>query len=203
MKFAAITSMLLLGISCSSRIASPEKPPVSTTEATPTETPGESPSSPTRPEELPESESVCSQFYIRPESLKIMPELTIVARKAECVLKNALFHAAIHVHGKFAYSEKSTDQIVDDIKKCDHAMLRTYYKRFGSVVAFRNVGENDIYFNTKFAGNSIADKVNTAIHELLHIKGYSHPFNQTADRNESVPYMIGTIAQKFADSCNE
>jgi hypothetical protein len=64
-----------------------------------------------------------------------------------------------------------------------------------------------IKYNTRFRRNSTAQKVNTLVHEYVHVVDfaadghahvdYTHHGQSSVGNERSAPYAIGTIAQKF------
>jgi hypothetical protein len=71
------------------------------------------------------------------------------------------------------------------------AILAFYFSRLTSTVGYRNDGSNIIYCNRKFHNNfSILDEASNVTHEISHLMGFDHDFQNTSRRPYSFPYRI-------------
>lgn len=68
--------------------------------------------------------------------------------------------------------------------------------------AYRNVGSNVVYINTCVPRNPLASRVNTLVHERLHVVGFGHGDNSWRGKQNTVPYRVGTLAEKYTNACN-
>ena len=120
---------------------------------------------------------------------------------------------------QFTYTDLKTPQLINEVRfQLDKSEIKIgFYKSswfFRNVVAHvKNKQPNTVYLNTRnpnfyqLKGESleddIRDKINTVMHELIHIadnrSGYSfgHGDNSPQKKQNSFPYWMGVYASKF------
>lgn len=101
-------------------------------------------------------------------------------------------------------SDLTNQEIYDKIINANLTVpVHYYYKRFSSVVGYREPPDPDIYFNRKFHDYySACDTASNAFHEWSHTLGFDHPFNPTNDRGYTVPYSLNTVVEQCCESSN-
>ena len=124
-------------------------------------------------------------------------------RVANCVTVNSDFHKEIISIDKYEHFTGDSKDIVKSLISSKVAIVGTYYKRFTKAIAYRNIGSDKIWYNTKHAGSSVKSKVKTMIHERLHVLGYGHKGNNPAKYNnrDSVPYKVSGLGEKYVEGC--
>lgn len=140
-------------------------------------------------------------YYVNASTLEWVKDTIKIAN---CVTNEPNFHKEVLENGKYEHFDGDNQDIVDALLSSKKAEVGTYYKRFTKAVAYRNPGTNKIWFNRKFSKNSSgASKLNTMIHERLHVLGFGHKGNSKYKYNnvESVPYKVGKIAQGWYETC--
>ncbi|MEP7141249.1 MAG: hypothetical protein ABI707_00200 [Ferruginibacter sp.] len=71
----------------------------------------------------------------------------------------------------------------------------------GDVIGYSNPGTKEIFtYSVMFDGMKMAELANHYAHEWCHKLGFTHSFQRNRLRNNSVPYAIGNIVEKIADS---
>lgn len=160
----------------------------------------------------------CTQVAIKPEKKDIIVEvenssfyksessLSWIAKAieiADCVTVNKDFHNDILDNGEFTHYTGSSQAIIDSLMSSTTARVGSYYKWKSKAVAYRNQGSDKIWFNRYHAKRSINQKVNTMIHERLHVLGYGHKGNKSYKYNNlsSVPYKVGKIGERYSEGC--
>lgn len=121
-------------------------------------------------------------------------------KSAECVLKNEKFHAEI-LATKFDQTTKTPTQIVTDLKSGKPAFLRHYRTINPKSSATAHTVKDEIYFNKwNFSGKPLI-VMNTTIHEYMHVLGYSHKGNRPKGLENTVPYKVGNMSEKYYEIC--
>jgi hypothetical protein len=123
---------------------------------------------------------------------------------AECVTKNEAFLKEIGQFPKYDYTTKTPAQVESALRSDKSKMeLSTYQAPFWSkAIAYRNIGDNTIYFNRRKNPRQYAEMINTVIHEWLHVAGFDHGNNYATGKQNSVNYHGGLIAEKYVGVCN-
>lgn len=130
--------------------------------------------------------------------------LTEAARISNCVIGKKEFLDEVESFKGYTYTDKTPDQIVYVLKNPSTAYLNSYKTTnpFSSVVATTYLGDKEnIYFNLRKNPRTKKAHVNTAIHEALHLWGFSHGDNYAKGKENSVNYKVGEIAEKYVDDC--
>lgn len=73
-----------------------------------------------------------------------------------------------------------------------------FYRKYGSVIGYTNVGSKQINLNTKFMGRTVPHIVNTLIHEYVHVVGGTHSYKRSKSWPDTSPYAIGAFAESLA-----
>lgn len=125
------------------------------------------------------------------------------AALAKCVLLHTEYQAEIMAIEYFDYTNDDGVDVMNKMLGDYEAIFYTYKSRnpFSSVLAYVNNGSNKVYFNRRNNPRAYKYMVNTAIHEVSHIRGYSHGDNSSAGKGASVPYRIGKISEKYVRDC--
>ncbi len=97
----------------------------------------------------------------------------------------------------YAPKELTGIDVLNRLNQAKTVSVRTYYKRFGSAIAYTYYDAKEIYLNTKWT-RPVYDIVNTLTHELTHTIGFSHGDNYAYGKEKSVPYFVGDLASKQA-----
>ncbi len=123
---------------------------------------------------------------------------------AECVIKRTDFIAEVAKTKSFDFSKDTGVDVARKMSLPNPVILSSYCKKpsFGRQTnAYRNVGSNIVYMNTCVKLNRIEKRVNTLVHERLHVVGYGHGNNNYKGKENSVPYAVGAIAEKYVKGC--
>lgn len=101
-------------------------------------------------------------------------------------------------HGKYNHNDKSPDQVAKDLINCNIEIKVDYYKSlnpFSMAIAYAK--SDTIYFNKrKFF--PVIDRVETIMHESLHLMGYTHRGNYVTSYNlGTVPYKVANIFANY------
>lgn len=120
---------------------------------------------------------------------------------SNCVINNEEFLSEVENYPKFTYTDKTPKQVAELLRSAPPAIVSTYKKSFTKAIAYRNVGSNVIYLNTAKNPRVMSAIVNTAAHELAHIAGLGHGDNSPRGKQESAPYRVGKIAERYSETC--
>lgn len=127
-----------------------------------------------------------------------------ISNRANCLVRDPVFLAEIEAHSKpFTMTSDTPLIVANKLRQATAvAFVSTYYKRLTSVVAYRMPSGNTIFYNTKSINSrSVRDNVATAIHEYLHVLGYTHGTVITPTDFAGVNYTVGEIAAKSKSNC--
>lgn len=87
---------------------------------------------------------------------------------------------------------RTRQEVVDDIASRGADVAVTFYRNCNGVVGYRNKGSKTIHMNRCWHDRAKNDNAwaaaSNALHESLHVMGYTHDFGRTARRPFSVPY---------------
>lgn len=140
-------------------------------------------------------------FY---ENESTLESIAKAIKVANCVTLDPRFHDDIIKNGKYEHFNGDNKEISTKLLSDKKAIVGTYYKRFTKAIAYRNPGTDKIWFNRKYTKTSSgSSKLNTMIHERLHVLGFGHKGNSKNKYNniESVPYKVGKLAQTYYNDC--
>jgi hypothetical protein len=140
-----------------------------------------------------------AQSFSARSSLPYIQDVSIVAN---CVTKHPEFLKEVAAQARFDFTKDSPKMVAEKIGQGTPVILSTYKKSFTKSIAYRNVGDNVLYFNTTKNPRAMRFMVNTAVHEFSHVIGYGHGSNSSKGKDLSVPYKLGQIAENYADRCN-
>jgi len=125
------------------------------------------------------------------------------------------FWTAVENDGPFTNTTISAKQIADTMRSNPNIVDVHHFKpnlihriKYRSTVAMVDPKRAfKIFYHTKFLDNSIAQMVNTIVHEYVHVVDffadgdhrieYSHNGQTRAGNARSAPYAIGAIAESF------
>jgi hypothetical protein len=132
-----------------------------------------------------------------------------VARVTECVVRNEQFLTEVGNFPKYTHTDKTPKQVEQALRaalvpgKEISVHLTTYKTRWpwSKTIAYRNVGDNTVYFNLWQNPREISEMLDTATHEWLHVVGFGHGNNSSRGKQDSVPYRVGSIAAKYIQHC--
>lgn len=122
---------------------------------------------------------------------------------SRCVLSNQEYQSEIMSITEFDYSDHDGIQVLNNMFDDRQVIYSTYRSRnpWSRVIAYRNIGSSWVYFNRRRNPRPYRFMVNTAIHEASHVKGYGHGNNSSVGKEDSVPYKIGALAEKYVARC--
>jgi hypothetical protein len=101
-------------------------------------------------------------------------------------------------------SQDNGTQILNEILS-KKAVIRTYKTKWPLSKAIATTYKNnktELYFNRYKNPREMANMVNTSMHEITHLVGYSHGSNSSIGKEDTVPYKVGAIAQRNYHACN-
>lgn len=136
-----------------------------------------------------------------------------VAKAATCVLHLKEFRKALASIDTFRDSKHDGRRVLKSFDEAGACPLGTYrrgglfgYFMYWDRVDARHVrGSTEVQFNlNRFQSADMAFLVGTAVHECSHLIGYSHRYNDVVrhpEIRESVPYVVGALAERFAPKC--
>jgi hypothetical protein len=133
--------------------------------------------------------------------------LTEAAAFAEVLSNDAAFWTEAESLGPFKQTDVAADEIVRRLKTSTQVISIHHYTADGNdtVAATDRRYKNKIWYSDRHIGNSVAEKVNTLVHEFVHCVDYwgdgdtgieySHSADPSPDRPRSAPYAIGNLAE--------
>jgi|GEM_PF-1755944 hypothetical protein len=142
-------------------------------------------------------------------------KLRAAAAYVNVLAANESFWKEIREKDSFTHTELSPVQIAHRIRSGSTTMnVRVWSPNllqqftYRNTVAFTDPGAPQVlFYHDKFLGNDIAEMVNTLTHEYIHdIDGHSdgspmtdmgHGDNSPKGKENSAPYWIGDLAEKF------
>lgn len=132
-----------------------------------------------------------------------LPWMKILGSTTDCVIKDADFQKEVSAIKKFDYSDKAGGRVVLDLLTAKGISISTYKTRnpWSKAIAYTYAGNDTIYFNLRNNPRDFKEMINTVMHETTHIVGYGHGSNSPVGKEKSVPYWVGSIAEKYADKC--
>lgn len=76
---------------------------------------------------------------------------------------------------------------------------RPWFKRFSSAIGMTDMKSKTITtYSQIFIKMSAAEKASHFAHEMMHVIGFTHSFNSSASRDNSLPYQVGDYVEKAA-----
>jgi hypothetical protein len=132
-----------------------------------------------------------------------LPWMSSLGKTADCIIQNAEFRAEVSAIKVFDYSKRSGIQVIEDLSKMNDVAISTYRTKspWSKTIAYTYGGAKTIYFNTRKNPRDVPSMINTVIHESTHIVGYGHGDNSSKGKGNSVPYKVGSIAEKYSGKC--
>lgn len=114
-----------------------------------------------------------------------------------------VWEAATVLPGGFACTSDSVSTIVGKLRaplSIDFFIFDpTWWQRhFSKEIAYED-SQGVHFMRSKFDAESFAAVCNTVAHEACHAAGYTHPFNECPDRDNSVPYQIGDLVETLVN----
>ncbi len=136
-------------------------------------------------------------------------------RRARIVLNSKAFRTKVmnHTHnGKKTFVDnngQTNEEVYQTIMEGAETLLPeidnemdldiTLYYKNNSTVGYTYTDTTRIWVNNKFfAGYTLGQVANNAVHEWTHKIGYGHSFYNNADRPFSVPYAVGEIVEEIS-----
>lgn len=151
-----------------------------------------------------DQERLAKEVFTTKSSLPYMAE---VARISNCIVNNEAFLKEVELYPKFTFTDKTSKQVADSLRNPRPVVLSTYRTKNPWSAAIATTFSGDptaVYFNTRKNPRPMPELVNTSCHEGLgHIQGYGHGNNSPVGKEDSVPYGLGTICEKFVSSCGK
>jgi molybdopterin-biosynthesis enzyme MoeA-like protein len=135
-----------------------------------------------------------------------LPYLKQVAKVSECVIRNEDFLKEIEAFPKFSFTDKTSKEVADSIRKMKSVVISSYKTKnpFSSAIATTYPSnKTTVYFNSRKNPREFKEMINTAIHEPLHLIGFSHGDNSPIGKENSVNYRVGKIAESYVEKCNK
>lgn len=80
-----------------------------------------------------------------------------------------------------------------------YIVKRPWYKRFSSVIG-QTTGSTVTTYTQIFDNMTPADRAGHLAHELMHVAGFSHSFNSSITRDNSLPYQVGNFIEGLVKS---
>lgn len=120
------------------------------------------------------------------------------------VINSSNFITDISSIDKFDFSEDPGSKVAEKLlsKKYEIKIYKSA-NPFSKALAYTNLNSNIINFNSRRNPRNLIYMINTALHEATHSVGYTHGDNYSVGKQDSIPYKIGSIAQKWASKiCN-
>ena len=144
-------------------------------------------------------------FEVHPGLTTSKAWLTELAQVVSCVSRQEALIIEVARSKPFTHTKDApgvvAKKMLEDQSK---VVFSTYRSRpFSKTIAYRNVGSNIVYFNTRKNPRDTAQMVNTGIHEWLHVAGYGHGSNSAKGKGESVNYAVGKMAEKYVQFCTK
>lgn len=159
------------------------------------------PAKPVTPVSVPTTPAKREIFY----SKSSLPWVKELINKANCVVNSQDFLNEVKAWPKFTYSDATGEDVYKSILNLHKVNVETYQTKnpWSKAIATTYAGVNDtVFLNTRRNPRDMKYMINTVLHEPLHLVGYSHGDNSPAGKENSVNYRVGSIAEKYADSCN-
>ena len=126
-----------------------------------------------------------------------------LAKKANKTFNCIHFLEEVGKVKKFDYTDKKPSEVLKDVYLFNKDVkVKTYYKRFSKAIAYTYYGNDEIYLNLKNNPRDMSEMINTITHESMHLLGYGHGSNSPLGKENSVPYKLGSIAEKTYQKCN-
>lgn len=134
-----------------------------------------------------------------------LPWLKQAVDVANCVFTKEAFFKEIESFPRFTHANGlSPKEVAQEVRKSKSAKIEmiTPKNPFTKMIAttFANDRET-VYLNLRKHPRELRELVATLHHERLHLMGFSHDGNSSVGKSNSVNYMVGTIAEKFAEEC--
>lgn len=138
-----------------------------------------------------------SRFELK-STLYYLPE---VIKVADCVMELKEFQSEIRSIKSFSSSGDNGFQVAEKMLSPRKAVVRHYFKLSRLTTAMTVNGE--IYINRykRMNPRSLSKMVNTAMHERFHVLDYGHDGNSYKNNQNSVPYKVGDISEKYVQQC--
>lgn len=152
--------------------------------------------------ETPVIENNSSDVFTYKSSLEWIKDLS---KKANCVVNNEKFQYELALIESFDFSKDNGEKVLENLLK-HKATIRTYKTKnpFSKVIAttYKN-NKTDLYLNLHKNPRPMASMINTVVHEALHLAGYSHGNNSSVDKENSVNYRVGKLAEINSNGCTK
>lgn len=135
-----------------------------------------------------------------------LPYIHEVARISSCVVNNEEFLKEVESFPKYDYTDKSSKDVAENLKNSRNILISTYKTKspWSKVIATTYKSDRKtIYFNTRKNPRKMEYMVNTAIHEGLHLLGWSHGDNSSKGKSKSVNYAVGDMSEKYVKDCKK
>lgn len=126
-----------------------------------------------------------------------------LAEKANCTIKNKDFLKEVEGF-KFTHTIHAGAKVAKDIKALPSIKIATYKTKnpFSKAIATTYPSDKEtVYLNLRANPRDMESMVNTVCHEATHILGYSHGDNSPKGKENSVPYKVGSLCQKYFKNC--
>jgi UDP-glucose 6-dehydrogenase len=138
--------------------------------------------------------------FVTNSSLQYMKD---VVRVSNCVVANPEFLKEVEAFPKFTFTDKTSKEVADSLRNLKEIMLSTYRPKnpFSKAIATTFAGDPFVYFSTRKNPREMKYMLNTSFHEALHLVEFSHGDNSPIGKEDSVNYMVGTIAEKYSKAC--
>lgn len=153
------------------------------------------------------TEVISSPTHIVFTTKSSLPWVHEVSRIANCVINNEDFLKEVAAYPKFTYTDKVGADVAKALREHAPIEVRTYKTlnpRSKTNAYVLPSKRNEVYLNTRKYKNPTSRWVQTLVHESLHPE-FSHGNNDidkdTEEKLASVNYVVGSIAEKYAEKC--
>lgn len=132
-----------------------------------------------------------------------LPWMSSLGKTADCIVQNVDFRTEVSAIKSFDYSKRSGIDVIKDLSESRSFVISTYRTKspWSKAIATTYGSPKVVYFNTRKNPRDVPSMVNTIIHEWTHVVGYGHGDNSSKGKGRSVPYQVGSIAEKYSGRC--
>jgi predicted Zn-dependent protease len=143
-------------------------------------------------------------------SIKLTPKSSLswvadLTKVAACVLTNKDFIKEVSAIEKFDLSTATGKEVAAAYSKGGSYVISTYKTKspWSKVIATTYKSDpTTLYLNLRLNPRRMEAMVNTIVHEVGHLKGFSHGDNSSVGKGKTVNYWVGDIAEKYVKLCN-
>lgn len=140
------------------------------------------------------TEVKAESFFQLKSTLSYLPEAIQIA---DLVMKDEDFQNEVRAITSFKDSKENGHQVVITMLSPKKATVSTYktFNPYSKTTAYTTGGA--VYFNRWSNPRPMKEMVNTLVHERLHVLKYYHYGNSWKGNENTVPYKVGAIAERY------